>query len=162
ACESGFSGYFKAFLLSGFHCDSPLGKTQPEAYNRGCLGHIASAVWLNVPVGVCAPIGTANLEAGAGIEPAYCTFQESCLSHLAIPPLKNSQRTLKNFLLSSIERVGTNLGSAIVQVHLQFLCKIIARLFPAIDRFSTWFSDSLINLASLSQAAQNRVHRSKD
>ncbi len=52
-----FGRYFKTFLLSGFHCESPLGKTQPEAYNGSCLGHIASTVWLNVPVGVAHALG---------------------------------------------------------------------------------------------------------
>src|SRR5207244_12181239 len=75
-----------------------LGKTQPEAYNLGCLGHIASAVWLNVPVGVSAPIGTAKLEAGVGFEPAYPRLQIVAACHSPSPPLINSQRTSK-FLL---------------------------------------------------------------
>jgi hypothetical protein len=88
AGEPGFSGYFKPFLFSRFHCVSPiLEKTQPEAYNSGCLGHIASAVWLNVPVGVSALTGTAKLEAGAGFEPAMAPCKEAALANLAIPPL---------------------------------------------------------------------------
>ena len=65
-----FSRYFNASLLSGVHAVSPfLEKTQLEAYNLGCLGHIASTVWLNVSVGVSALTETAKLAERVGFEP---------------------------------------------------------------------------------------------
>ena len=100
-----FGGYFKTFNLSGFHDVSPfLVKTQPEAYNLGCLDPAASTVRLNVPVGVSASIGTAYLAERVGFEPTEpcgsSVFKTVPIDRCGNPP--SIQRTLEYSFLAGI------------------------------------------------------------
>ena len=68
-------GYLLALLLSEFHSVlSSLGLHTGEAYNLGCLGHIASAVWLNVRGEAPTSPLTALMVRPPGIEPGLAGF----------------------------------------------------------------------------------------
>jgi hypothetical protein len=79
--ESGFVGDFKTALLSGVHrVFSFLGKHTAEAYNLGCLGHIASAVWLNGAVRCYQHLTAPQVVPPARIEPATYPYEGVALS----------------------------------------------------------------------------------
>lgn len=82
------SCYFKSSLLSRVHrVFSFLGKHTAEAYNLGCLGHIASAVWLKAPVGVDAPTGVFTRLGGGWIRTSESTgCHPVAVSHFSTPP----------------------------------------------------------------------------
>ena len=159
--ESGLSGYFKAFLFSGFHgVFSFLEKTQPEAYNLGCLGHIASAVWLNVPVGVCAPIGTAILAAGIrfermGVSKHPGGFKDRCNWPLCQPAANNSQRTSRFLLLTTSFDFLDQFVFVSHPSSYPFL-KVIA-VYPTIASVSFAIRRN-DNLVTIYQASNNRMN----
>src|ERR1044071_6848210 len=71
--------YLTTFCFACRHNVSSLGKDTGEAYNLGCLGHIASAVWLNAVGEVDASPSAALLAEGVRFE-----LTERCLYHRSL------------------------------------------------------------------------------
>lgn len=77
----------KSSLFSAIHrVFSFLGKHTDKAYNFGCLGHIASAVWLKTPAGVSALAGVFTRLGGGWIR----TSESTGCHPVAVKPLQHA------------------------------------------------------------------------
>jgi hypothetical protein len=134
-------GYLLPFLLAYIHCVlSFLGLHTAEAYNIGCLGRIASAVWLNAKREVDASLLAAKLAAGIrfgrmkDVLASLPVFKTGAFDHSASPPLIQFQRTsLLNARIKNLPIHNSCFGFTISLKSLQYSVNTCQNVFVFLD-----------------------------